>query len=207
MRSRSRLTFDRWDFLATRVALATIAVATTVFAVVLPVVQWLRGQPLSWRVETHRETTLSPTDVTPRDGVELVWPGSLDVSIPEASAWAWSVSLLPGLAIAAIIVTVVGALWRLLGQIQAGRPFGASSVALLRTIGGALMTGALLLFGVTGFANGVVLEAAAELSGPPILTFEFQLPALLLTGGLVVAAMAEAFAYGTELADDVEGLV
>ena len=81
----SKLAFDRWDFLGTRVVLGVIA----------PVIQRLRGEPLTWQLQTGRTDEVVTDQLAARSGVELRWPGTADVT---------GVTLLVG----AVLVTLAG---------------------------------------------------------------------------------------------------
>ena len=103
---------------------------------------------------------------------------------------------------------VVVALLRLLSSIEAQRPFAYAAVRSLRVIGATLLGGAALVTLAGSFANVAVLDAAVDLQGDTqTFSFDFGNALLVAAAGLVCAAVAEAFAHGIKLADDVEGLV
>jgi hypothetical protein len=204
----SKLTFDRWDFLGTRVVLGVIALGATGVGVIAPVVQWLRGEPLTWRLQTGRTDELVTDQLVARPGVELAWPGTADVSIDDAGTGTWLASIVPGALLTIATVIVVVALLRLLSSIEAQRPFAYAAVRSLRVIGATLLGGAVLVTLAGSFANVAVLDAAVDLQGDTqTFSFDFGNAFLVAAAGLVCAALAEAFAHGIKLADDVEGLV
>lgn len=205
MTKQSILTFDRWDFLATRVVLGLIAVATWVGGVIFPVFTWLIGEPLVSSVVTGHSTPLDSPEVTAKAGVELTWPGDVDVSIPDADPGAWLVSFLPGLLVAIAATIVVSSLLRLLSRIEAGDDFGRPALRTLRLVGFVLLIAPILVMLAAAVANSVVLDAAVTLSGDPaVFSLEFGAAFVVAAAGLVCAALGEAFG---RLADDVEGLV
>jgi len=206
--ARSRLAFDRWDFLGTRLVLVSIAVAVTGFGVVAPFLQWFRGEPLTWQLQTGKTGDVVNDQVAARPGVELTWPGTADATIDNAGAGIWLASIVPGALLAIITLIVVLALLRLLSSIENRQPFAEAAVRSLRVVGVTLLGGALLVTVAGSLANVAVLTAAAELQGDPTsFTLELGPSIVVAAAGLVCAALAEAFAQGIELADDVEGLV
>lgn len=204
----STLTFDRWDFLGTRLVLGLIALGSTTMGVVVPLVRWLTGRPLTWQLQTGKTDDVVTDQLVARSGVELVWPGTADVTIDDASAGTWLASMVPGVLLAIATVIVVLALLRLLASIEAQRPFAPAAVRSLRITGATLLVGAIVITVAGSVANLAVLTAAADLQGDPT-AFKLELGPSLVIGaaGLVCAAMAQAFAHGIQLADDVEGLV
>lgn len=202
------LRFDRWDFLATRILLIASVVITAVFNVALPAADWLRGRPLVWQLDT----ALRPEADQLKPGIRGVHDGRVTVSIPDASAGTWVATLAPGLITCLIAGVLVWLVWRLLGGIQAGRPFVAGSVAWLRAIAATLILGPIPLGAAFGFANGSVTAAAiSQIPPTPIILLTIDSSAsngwLLVGLGLLVAAIAEAFAKGARLQEDVDGLV
>jgi len=208
MSKPSALSFDRWDFLGTRVVLAVIALAVTGFGVIAPVIQWLRGEPLTWQLQTGKTDEIVTDQLVARPGAELTWPGTADVRIDDATVSTWLASIAPGALLAIITAIVVLALLRLLSSIEAQQPFVEAAVRSLRVTGAALLGGAVLVTVAGSVANIAVLRAAADLQGDPT-TFTLELgPAMVISAaGLVCAALAQAFAHGMALADDVDGLV
>ena len=208
MAGKSLFTFDRWDFLGTRLLLGAVAVGVTAFGVVAPIVRWLRGDALTWQLDTGRTEALASDQVVPKTGVELTWPGTTDVEIREAGADTWLASIVPGALLAIATVIVVVALLRLLSSIEARHPFAPAAVRSLRIVGATLLFGAVLVSVAGAAADAAVRKAAIDLTAGTT-TFHVSLgPVVVIAAvGLVCAALAEAFAHGIELADDVEGLV
>ena len=204
----SKLTFDRWDFLGTRVVLGVIALAVTGTGVIAPVIQWLRGEPLTWQLQTGKTDEVVTDQLVARSGVRLEWPGTANVSIEDADTGTWLASIAPSALLALGTLIVVLALLRLLSSIEARQPFAPAAVRSLRVTGVTLLVGAVLVTLAGAAANAAVLRAAADLQGDPT-TFTLDLgPALMVAAaGLVCAALAEAFAHGIRLAHDVAGLV
>ena len=208
MGKKSGLTFDRWDFLGTRLVLVVIALVVTGYGVIAPVIRRLLGEPLRWQLQTGTTDELVNDQVVARPGVELTWPGTADVTIDDAGAGTWLASIAPGAILAIVTVIVVLALLRLLSGIAAHQPFAGAAVRSLRVVGATLLGGGVLVTVAGSLANVAVHKAAVDLQGGPTsFTLELGPSIVVAAAGLVCAALAEAFAHGIELADDVEGLV
>jgi len=205
MSKKSILTFDRWDFLATRVLLGLIAVAAWVGGVAFPSFMWLIGEPLVSSVFTGQSSAVDSPKLTAEDGVEVTWPGDVEVSISDADSSAWLVSLLPGLLVAITTTIVVLSLLRLVARIQAGNDVGRPALRTLRLVGLVLLIAPMLVALADALANSVLLDAALAGSGD-FGDFTIDLAGPMIAGaiGLVCGALAEAFGH---LADDVDGLV
>ncbi|PUA80915.1 hypothetical protein C7S10_10965 [Nocardioides currus] len=208
MAGKSLFTFDRWDYLGTRVVLGAVALASVSFGVVVPLVQMLQGDALTWQLQTGKTDALATDQLGVKPGAELTWPGTADVRIEDAGVGTWLASIAPGALLATATVVVVVALLRLLSSIQSREPFAPAAVRSLRVVGATLLLGAVAVTVAASLANQAVLRAAVELRGEPS-TFTLALgPVVVIAGaGLVCAALAEAFNHGIALADDVEGLV
>lgn len=208
MARKSVFTFDRWDFLGTRVVLGVVALGSVAVGVVVPLVRMLQGESLTWQLETGKTDALVTDELTAKPGATLTWPGSADVRIEDAGTGTWLASIAPGAVLAVGTVIVVLALLRLLSSIQARAPFAPAAVRSLRVVGATLLAGSVLVTVADSLANRVVLRAAADVRGEPA-SFTLDLGAVVVFAGagLVCAALAEAFAHGITLADDVEGLI
>lgn len=208
MARKSLFTFDRWDYLGTRVVLGVVAVVVVGTGVVVPVLQMLRGEPLTWQLETGTTDALVTDEVTAGPGVELTWPGTAAVRIEDADTGTWLATIAPGVVLALCTVVVVLALLRLLASIQRKAPFAPAAVRSLRVVGATLLIGSALVTVADTIANKAVLDAAVDLAGDEmVFTLDLGLVVVFGAAGLLFAALAEAFAHGIALADDVEGLV
>lgn len=198
-------TFDRWDFVATRVLIAVITLGSLAITVVWPVILWLRGQPLQWVVAVDTTAGL-PNEVSLAAGASAQWNGEALVTLAQASASTWLATLLPGLITTAAIALVAGQLLGLLRDIQSREPFVAASVRRLRIIALILLVAPMVALTADAVA-GAAVRSAAFVDAP--FAFLFTANGILIGAGtgLMVAALAEAFARGAELRADVDGLV
>lgn len=108
------------------------------------------------------------------------------------------------------VVLFVFGLWLMrgfLGTVVAGDPFGTANAKRLRWIGFLLVIGA----PVVELLNSVLHEALFNDLPPAhpsdLLTSGFSLPTGAMIGGLGAFILAEVFAYGERLREDVEGTV
>lgn len=207
MAKKSLFTFDRWDFLGTRIVLVVIALGSVAVGVVVPLVRMVQGEPLIRQLETGRTDALVTDQLTANGGAALTWPGTVDARIEDAEVGTWLTSILPGAVLAIGTVIVVLALFRLLSSIEAGAPFAPAAVRSLRIVGATLLAGSVLVTVADSFANRAVLEVAVILRGETTFMLDLGAVVVFAGAGLMCAAIAEAFARGVELASDVEGLV
>ena len=199
------LTFDRWDFVVTRVLIVAITLGSLAITVVWPVILWLRGEPLQWVVAVDATAGL-PDELTTSPDAAAQWNGEALVTLTQASASTWLATLLPGLITTAAIALVAGQLLGLLRDIQSREPFAAASVRRLRIIALILLIAPMVALAADAVA-GAAVRSAAFVDAP--FAFLFTANGILIAAGagLMVAAIAEAFARGAELRADVDGLV
>jgi hypothetical protein len=108
-------------------------------------------------------------------------------------------------ALLAVATASVALLLRyVVGQIETGRPFTASSLLALRAAGMVVVTASVAVPLVSGWATARVMDRALS-GGTSGISFTFQ--PLWLLAGVLVLVLAEAFRTGIRLTDDVDGLV
>ena len=196
-------TFDRLDFLATKLLLAAVGIGVPLFTVVVPLGRWVTGGTLTWELDDVGRPALR-SGLRLRDGVDVTGGATLGLRIPDAGATTWLVSLVPGLLLSAAVGLVVLQLLRLVRNIQDGRPFDATSARALRLIGATVLAATFVVGVGTGVADAVVSDRALSGDGVSMSVSTSFVP---LVAGLLVLALAEAFAQGVRMQDDVEGLV
>ena len=111
-----------------------------------------------------------------------------------------AIDLLPGL----LIVAALWQLWGLLRSARQGDPFTTANVRRLRQFGWLLLLGwPLVAYATTD------LKAALADTAPPVVTsglFALDIGGVLLFG-LAILVLAEVFAHGLRLREDVEGTI
>ncbi len=108
------------------------------------------------------------------------------------------------------LVLVVGGLWLvrgLLKSVMRGDPFGPDNVRRLRRLGFLLVVGgpAVELLNY-GFRNAL-FSSLSSYPGVDLGIAGYEIPAGVLLGGLSAFILAEVFAYGSRLREDVEGTI
>ena len=117
-----------------------------------------------------------------------------------------------------VVIVAVWLLRRVLESVRRGEPFGAASVRRLRQIGAVLIAGGLVV-------EVVVTQVRQELwdhlprtvqfawhppndaQAFPARVEPFEWPVTILLAGLVALVLAEVFAYGARLREDVEATI
>ena len=127
--------------------------------------------------------------------VTLAHPGTSD----------YALTVLPGLLALGLFVAGGLLVQRIARTIGSGDPFAASQVRRLRLLAGLLLLGA-PAYVLTALACAGTLLSRMNVGGldPSLI---FSVPIAAMGAGLVLALLAEAFKVGTELRDDVDGLI
>ena len=164
--------------------------------VVLDAVRALRGRPLE-------VTGTLPDDLVP--ATELVqgpFVGTVVVQEPTAAQYGWY--LVPSVLLLVLAVVTARLLLGIVRSLRIGDPFTAVNARRLATLGVVLIVGGTLLPTVRGIALHGVLDPLV-VEGPSTWRLDLALwPALT---GILVGFLAEVFARGARLREDVEGLV
>jgi hypothetical protein len=151
------------------------------------------------RVVTPEHLTSLPANVEPTSGYVPVTVTIRDAR-PAQLFLRLAIAALPGL-------LIVAALWQLRGLLRSARqgdPFTTANVRRLRQFGWLLLLGWPLVAYVTtdlkaALAATVPADVTSGLFAPPI--------PLALVFGLAVLVLAEVFAHGLRLREDVEGTI
>jgi hypothetical protein len=153
------------------------------------------------------EMQLDPGSVELAEGVQLQgWPDlTLEVEDPTTEQVLLSAAMDVGPWL--LFVAGLWLLWGLARSVRRGDPFGNANVKRLRALGFLLVLGAPLV----EFFNAA-LRASLFNNLPPgrfgdFGVAGFELPAAALLGGLGAFILAEVFAYGLRLREDMEGTI
>jgi Protein of unknown function (DUF2975) len=150
---------------------------------------------------------LDPGEVELPDGVRLQgWPDiRLEIEDPTTDQILHTAAMDVGPWL--LVVAVLWLLWGLARSVRRRDPFGHENVKRLRSLGFLLVLGAPL---VELFNSAVRASLLNELPPGRFGDFGmagFELPATALLGGLGAFILAEVFAYGLGLREDVEGTI
>ena len=197
------LTFDRVDYLGTKVILGIAAAGAILVGLGGPVIAAATKAPLPVSYTTQVTTGIEMPRGATHDGYATV-----DLLLMNATTGERLGQALPGLLIAAMTIAVAWLLFQLLRSTQAGEPFTRENVrrinltALIVGIGGTLAQVA------QGFAdNAIHTSGRLPDSSAASPVFELSFTPLPLVAMLVIALVGEVLRHGIELRDDVAGLV
>lgn len=195
--AKDRLRFDRADELATTALLWLGVGATAAYALFVG---------LDWALRTQVTLTDVPLEVPPESaGVgRIVGPVQADVLVEGVSGPHLALLLASGIVVVAAAAWGALLLTRFLRDLGRGEPFSMANVARLRIVAALLVLVPLTTDMLYAIARAEVMGAAG--SGQDA-GFMFTFTPAWLVAGLLVAAMAQAFATGTRLRADVDGLV
>lgn len=200
MARKDLMRFDSTDFQLTKLVGALSAAAAAIITVIVPIVRWVRGEPLVALVDS------STAIANPAPGVTVTQGPQMELEFAAPTAMQWLASLIPAAFFVALLAAAVWLLWRLLDDVRAGQPFSLMNVRRLRGIAGVIVFGGFVHFTIEGLAAGYLLRQAGVVD--IFLVNESTVQDFLVVGlGFLLAALAEAFRRGIELEDDVEGLV
>lgn len=162
----------------------------------LQVVRALRGDPLP-------VTGSLPDDlVTPTQLVSGPFTGTVLVQDPSAAQYGWAV--VPTVLLLVLAVVVARLLLGVARSLRAGDPFTTANARRLTTLAIVVIVGGTFLPIFQAVAVEGVLDPLLP-GGPRSWTLDLRLWPLLC--GLLVFFLAEVFARGARLREDVEGLL
>jgi len=128
--------------------------------------------------------------------------GTVVVADPTAAQYAWS--LVPSVVLLVLALVVTRLLLGVVRGLRDGDPFTRANARRLRVLAVVVVVSGVLVPIVRTMAHDVVLDPLLP-DGPRTATLQLDLwPAL---GGILVGFLAEVFARGARLREDVEGLV
>jgi hypothetical protein len=159
----------------------------------------LHGDPLTVPLQANPEHLRGlPPSVHLND-----WP-NVDVEISDPSIEVMVLRSAVDLPPLALLIGVLWLLRGLVGSVRAGEPFGEANVRRLRMLGAVLVAGGLAAALVQSVLRLWLFNALppSNLAGRG-----FEFPGGAVLAGLGAYILAEAFAYGLRLREDVEGTI
>jgi hypothetical protein len=135
--------------------------------------------------------------------------GSVDVGVTVKDPTTKQMLLRSLIDLGPLILFIAGLflLDRFLVSVKEGDPFGSANVGRLRRIGLLLVLGAPLVELINSALRKDLLHDAPAGRADGVGAAAFSLPVGALLGGLGAFILAEVFAYGLSLREDVEGTV
>ncbi len=204
---KSVFAFDRADLIGTKLLLLLIVLGVGAYAVVTPVVDWIRDHPYRAMAVGPEGMGVTFSGLEVKPGAKVLSTGEIEAVLEHPSTGLRLLDLGAGLVLFLGVLAVAWLVHRLLSQIVSGEPFTRASVWGLRSIALVLLVGPWIQLPLLLARDGSTIGQALDTSGA---TFQMTIPTGLLwlsVLGLVVAAVGEAFARGVQLQDDQEGLV
>jgi hypothetical protein len=144
--------------------------------------------------------TALPANIRPTDNIPVTV--TIDHASPTQLFLRLAMTLLPGL----LIVALLWQLWGLLRSARQGDPFTGANVWRLRQFGWLLLLGWPLVAYLTMALKELLAATWASPTDPTGGTFAPPIGGALIFG-LAVLVLAEVFAHGLRLREDVEGTI
>lgn len=201
MSNKELLTFDKSDFIASKVALVVGVAAVAIVTVGLTVYDWLAGRAIRVSVPVGEEASVGGVKgVVEQMLVELATPTGADRAI------------LLGVGVLLTLLVTGGAalLWGFLSAASKGNMFTADNVARLRGLALLMVTAPIFWITAEGFVNAHFIRRVLDQPSEETLwaiSGHVGVPVLIMAAGMLLALVAEAFKKGLKLEDDVAGLI
>lgn len=196
---RDWFTFDRSDRWGLGVLLAVVVLLTSIINIVVPIQRWVAGDGIP--VPFLSEVTVPELDAvgTPY-GV-----AAYDVTLTEPTVLQRLLDLVPGAILVVLLAVGCWLIIAIMRTIAAGEPFADVNVRRLRVLAMLLLVGPFFTFFAATSAQGALL-GDVDVAGLAY-AMSLDIPWVWFVAGMVVALLAEAFKSGSQLRDDVDGLV
>lgn len=197
---RRLLAFDHSDRRLLSLTLLVVPIVTVVVEVVVPVLAWVGGRPVEARY-------LGAPVSTPRLDAAGVTHGAADltVRIADPTTSQRVLDLVPGVVVALLVAVGCRLLWGLVRAVASGDPFGPGGWQRLMRLAILVGLGATVAVSLRSSLDAQILAGLGNGVAP--MEAEIVVPWMAVAGAAVLALFAEAFAAGSRLRDDVEGLV
>lgn len=151
-------------------------------------------------------------DVPLPEGFEIAGPLPVNADLPDPSTLQRAIAAVP---IVAWWAFALGVLWLVRGVARSaskGDPFQASNVGRLRWLGLLFLVGYPLATIVAGYFSGLLFSADVWTGGPlPAGGIETSFPVVVSAPAILAAvclfALAQVFAYGARLREDVDATI
>jgi len=200
-RTRDLLEFDRADRIGARALIAAVLAGTAYVTILEPIRRWVGGDPVE--VGASLQQVGAPS--LPAGGLRVESPTDVALSVAAPTDGERLAQLLVGLATLACVALVGVLVLRLVGDLGRGDPFQRRNVTRLRVIALVVGFGPLLLAIVGSGVDAWLL--ARRMPEGASYTASWDVPVAWIVAMLLLAAIAQAFAIGARLRDDVEGLI
>lgn len=187
---------DRWGVIA---LLGLVVGVTAWVGIVGPVLSWLAGDRV-------RVPYVAGVEVPSLEGSGLRHGiGTVDLLVPVTGVGDRLLDLAPGVAATALAAATCWLLLGIVRDLAAGDPFRRRNATRLWAVAMLVAIGIPVVLWLRSMVDFALLAGTPLGEGAPGAILEVPWPAVV--AGAVTALLAEAFATGSRLRDDVEGLV
>ncbi len=199
---RSPLQFGRSDWLALWIVLWVVGALWVATCVVIPVVDWAQGRPLTiWLISAAGNIPEPALDAA--RATEVTWAEfAVSVSDPTATERLWN--LLAGVVSAAVVVAGLWLAGRVMKAIGQGPVFTRGLVRTLRILAVYVTCSSIVLPLSSAVAQWLL---ARGLDASQSVFFYYEIDPMWLLAGGFLGVLAEGFNRALQLQDDVDGLV
>ena len=187
--------------------LIVAAVAFAVLQIVNPAVGAARDGHMLIGATLPAKLQISPQRVHLPDG--LRHDGWLTTTVQVKDPTAAQEALAAAIDLTQLML-FVAALWLLRGIVRSVRlnePFGAGTVRRLRGIGGVLLIGAPIVEAINEGLRTELFDRLSSAQQTGVGTAGYTIPGNFLLAGIGALILAEVFAHGLRLREDVEGTI
>jgi hypothetical protein len=205
--AKNLLDFDRADLIGTKVLLGLITIAVTIYALIMPLVDWIRAKAFVAEVPALAGMDVDSAGLKLRSGASILETTAMRVSIEDPSTTLRLLDLAAGVVLVTATALVAWHVLRVLNQIVAGDPFAGAVVTWLRVIAFTLILAPGVYLPLVLARHGAVIGETVDTRKASIeIPFSLDLFGPMVVG-LVIAAFALAFDHGGRLREDAEGLI
>lgn len=197
---RSVWSFGRTDHWFLQIVLSVIAIGSIIGLVAGPIARWINGDPVP--VDYSGKATI---DALNRAGLKYD-DVSTTVQVPVDGVGPRIWSLLPDLALCGLVLATLWLVFGVARDISRGNPFVPQNVRRIRTIAALALVGSIVVPMLTSMGQAMVVDGTALDALQP-QGFSVTFPLWPIGAALVVAMIAEAFAAGDRMRDDLEGVI
>lgn len=199
--ARGIWSFDRTDHWFLRIMLALIAIGAVFILVGAPVMNWINGDPVP--LDYSGKAAIGALDGAGVKYDEV----STTVQVPVDGVGPRVWSLVPGVVLCALVLTVLWMVFALARSISRGEPFSAANVQRFRIIAVSLLVGSVLVPALGSMSRTMIGDSAGLDAALSPAGFSMTVPLWPIAAAFLVLLVGEAFAAGDRMREDLEGVI
>ena len=183
------------------------AVAFAVLQIVNPAVGAARDGHMLVGATLPARVQISPQRVHLPEGLRHDGWLTTTVQVKDPTVAQEALAAATGLTQLTLFIAVLWLLRGIVRSVRLDQPFGAGTVLRLRGIGGVLLIGAPIVEAINEGLRTELFDRLSPAQQTGVGTAGYTIPGALLIAGLGALILAEVFAHGLRLREDVEGTV